>query len=57
MHYIVAKYQDNTETVDTHEELEGAQYLRSEYQLAYGQEWEVWISLTKDGPPMEGLYK
>lgn len=53
MYYIVAKYQNDIEAIDTHEKLEGAQYLCGEYQLAYGQEWKVWISLTEDSPPME----
>ena len=53
MYYIVAKYRDKTETVDETESSWDAFYLRGEYQLAYGQEWEIWISLTEDGPPME----
>jgi len=54
MYYIVAKYQEETETVDECEDLDDAEQLQYEYQLAYGQEWMVWISKTEDGPPMEG---
>jgi hypothetical protein len=51
MYYIVAKYRGKVETIDKAEDLRTALYLRGEYQLAYGRQWEVWISETEDGPP------
>lgn len=53
MFYIVVKYQGNIETIDEIEDLDVAKYYCGEYELAYGQGWEVWVSLAEDGPPME----
>ena len=53
MYYIVGKYKGEVETVDEADDLETARYLRSEYQLAYGSEWSIWISESEDGPPVQ----
>ena len=48
MYKILAKYRGETEEVDTADTLQEAQYLVSEYRMAYGSEWIVWFVKDKE---------
>lgn len=53
-YYIVMKYDRlPQETVDGTNDLDNAYYLLGEYKLGAAQHMEYWISLAKDGSPME----
>ena len=40
---IMGKYEGNTEEIDCAETLKEAMYLKSEYKLAFGNGWYIWI--------------
>ena len=44
MYYINGKYQGQIETVDETESFKDAKYLVAEYRMAFGSEWQLWIS-------------
>lgn len=47
-HYeIFGYYQGNREVIDYAKDAQEAQYLKSEYQLAYGSEWSIGIKKVK----------
>lgn len=39
---IIGKYGASSEEIDTAKDLQEANYLVGEYQLAYGKDWQVW---------------
>ena len=41
MYKIIGTYHGKSEEIDSADTLQDAQYLRGEYQLAYGNEWFV----------------
>ena len=41
--YIIGRYKGREEIVDSTEDSKDAEYLRGEYQMAYGPEWVVRI--------------
>lgn len=42
---IKGKYKNGkTEVLDTAETEQEASYLASEYKLAYGRDWKIWVS-------------
>lgn len=47
MYKIMGQYRGSTEVLDTAETLHNAEYLRGEYQLAFGHNWSIFI--TKKG--------
>lgn len=43
MFRIMGKYKGRTEEIDTADDPKTAEYLRGEYQMAYGPQWTVWV--------------
>lgn len=44
---IFGYYQGNREVIDYAKDAQEAQYLKSEYQLAYGIEWSIGVKKVK----------
>jgi hypothetical protein len=49
MYEIIGTYRGQKEVLDTAEDRKEAQYLRQEYQLAFGSEWNISIKRSKNG--------
>jgi len=47
IYQIIGIYKGKREVIDETETKDDANYLRAEYQLAYGKEWQVIIKRTK----------
>jgi|WetSurSiteA1Bulk_404760.scaffolds.fasta_scaffold140505_2 hypothetical protein len=41
MYLIVGKYQDSSEVIDRASTLKEAYYLKGEYEIAYGNDWDI----------------
>ena len=47
MYEIIGHYEGESEVLDSTEDRHEAEYLRREYQLAYGDEWQITIRRVK----------
>jgi len=43
MYVIMGKYNHRVEEIDTAESRKEARFLLSEYRLAFGMNWELWV--------------
>ena len=46
-YYLIGTYRGESELIDETSTRQDAEYLRGEYQLAYGAEWTVRITTRK----------
>lgn len=44
---IMGKYQGETEEIDMATSKDEADYLISEYRMAYGRDWKIWAEPAK----------
>jgi hypothetical protein len=47
MFLIMGRYHGKTEELDRSETLEDARYLKQEYQIAFGPEWDIQVKEQK----------
>ena len=45
MYEIIGIYRESSEVLDTTDVMADAQYLKSEYQMAYGSAWIITIKI------------
>jgi len=48
MYVIIGKYRGEKEQLDTAKTMTEAQYLKREYEMAYGSEWIITIKTKKN---------